>query len=97
MLATLGCAPIVCRGHGTFRNSYENQNTFHTKKLVGDGSELTNFTKAWKNTAQARSNETRYFIIGAGNNHGGSVNAYFQASWFNVEPGTSDVQPEGSG
>ena len=50
-VATLGCAPIVCRAHGTFWNSYVN--TFHTKKLVGDGL-LTNFTKAWKNTAQQR-------------------------------------------
>ena len=33
-VATLGCAPIVCRAHGTFWNSYVN--TFHTKKLVGD-------------------------------------------------------------
>ena len=50
-VATLGCAPIVCRAHGTFWNSYVN--TFHTKKLVGDGL-LTNFTEAWKNTAQQR-------------------------------------------
>ena len=50
-VATLGCAPIVCRAQGTFWNSYVN--TFHTKKLVGDGL-LTNFTEAWKNTAQQR-------------------------------------------
>jgi hypothetical protein len=53
-VATLGCAPIVCRAQGTFWNSYVN--TFHTKKLVGDGL-LTNFTKAWKNTAQQRERE----------------------------------------
>ena len=51
-VATLGCAPIVCRSHGTFWNSYVN--TFHTKKLVGDGLLTTNFTEAWKNTAQQR-------------------------------------------